>query len=222
MDVVAMKIISLPSAKARRDVLLSQPFFFARNAEVVEAIVGKDIAWESYSSSSRSVNFLGGRNLSPGEVGCALSHLGIYKTLDQETESAAIFEDDVIQSQVTEALFFADSQSPPDGSYFCIYGCQQGLKLHWFWTLTWAFWYVFSGSTRMPVPSFLVRRLYRTAAYCISGSVAQSIARASSGGLRCADDLAGHEADTDAKFFFTPMFLHPIDLGDSEIEHERR
>lgn len=221
MNAAAIKIISLSSANRRREVVLGQPFFLARTPVVVDAVFGREIAWKGYSASSRSADFLDGRRLSAGEVGCALSHLAIYETIDDESGSTVVFEDDVIQSQATEALFFAEFQRPLSGSYVCIYGCQQGLKLAWFWKVSWIFWYVFSGSARMPVPTFLVRRLYRTAAYRISGSAAQSIARASSGGLRCADDFAGHQADTGANFFFTPIFLHPKDLGDSEIEHER-
>jgi hypothetical protein len=218
----ALKVVSLPSADERRESLLRQSFFLARCVEVIEAVNGKQIEWERYSDSSRSIKFLGGRKLSAGEVGCALSHLTIYKTLDKEQGSALIFEDDVIESEVTESLFFLDSQSSNTKSFMCFYGCQQGLKLHKVWRLAWVSWYVLLGRVRMTVPSCLARRLYRTAAYRISGAAAQSIIRSSSSGLRCADDFAGHANDTGARLYFVPIFQHPADLASSGIEHERR
>lgn len=74
-----------------------EPVFF-------DAIMGKDLSDEEINRLVKQPSFL-----SPGEIGCALSHLGVYKELLASQESAAlIFEDDIyFTDDLTKDLLIA-------------------------------------------------------------------------------------------------------------------
>ena len=64
-------------------------------AEFFDAVMGKYMSQEELERLSFPDTYL-----SPGEIGCALSHIGCYKKfLASEEKCAAIFEDDIILSE---------------------------------------------------------------------------------------------------------------------------
>lgn len=183
---------------------------------------GREVEWEQLSSLSRSKDFLGGRGLSPGEVGCSLSHLGVYEQActNPAGTCVAIFEDDVIDTLHSEPLFLGVIEAM-DSNALIVLGCQDGLKLDVLWHLLWGVHFLITGKLAVRVPKFLCGRLYRTTAYVISLKVAKAILMGSRSGLRCADDYHGHVHDTGCHIYFCPAFRHPKDLSDSRIENER-
>lgn len=68
------------------------------NCQFVEAIYGKDLDEETLAkvyNKNESINLIG-RELSKGEVGCALSHISVYQHMvDKHIKQAIIFEDDI-------------------------------------------------------------------------------------------------------------------------------
>ncbi|MDR1901244.1 MAG: glycosyltransferase family 25 protein [Treponema sp.] len=92
-------VITLPDAKDRQENISSQLHSMDIPYEFIWGVNGKrmtpgEIA-ESYDSE-RAVKRLG-RNLTPGEIGCALSHRLVYeKMIKANIERAIILEDDVI------------------------------------------------------------------------------------------------------------------------------
>ena len=217
-----MYLVSLDRDADRRERLKRQAFFRARGFLGRYGVDGRGLEWEKFSSSSRSGGFLAGRDLSPGEVGCSLSHLEIYKKAGTHPAGScvAIFEDDAVDSSQSELLFL-NAVETIDENGLIVLGCQDGLKLYAFWKLLWGINFFITGKLIMGVPKFLSRRLYRTTAYLISLQVADAILMESRRGLRCADDYHGHVRDTRCNLYFCPAFGHPKDLSESRIENER-
>ncbi len=68
------------------------------NCQFIEAVYGKDLDEETLAkvyNKKESIDLIG-RELTKGELGCALSHLSIYKhMIDKNINQAIIFEDDI-------------------------------------------------------------------------------------------------------------------------------
>lgn len=86
--------------------------------ERIEAVYGRNLSKEEYGRSVSSFHaFLArGRKLTDGEVGCALSHLEIYRRMIAERISVAVaLEDDIIiDPRFTKALGEIESFISPD------------------------------------------------------------------------------------------------------------
>jgi len=72
-----------------------------------EAVYGKDLDKETLSmvyNKKKSISEFG-RELTKGEIGCALSHMNIYKhMIEQNIEKAIVFEDDIYIAQDFSSL----------------------------------------------------------------------------------------------------------------------
>ncbi len=68
-------IVNLPQAQDRRESVLAQCARFGLEAEVYPAVYGKDLPDEELR---RRVDAPALDILTKGEIGCTLSHLGIY------------------------------------------------------------------------------------------------------------------------------------------------
>lgn len=90
-------IISLPKDKNRREYLERQLQKLAIPFSVIEAVHGESLSAEELEASydRKKAIDLFNRELSKGEIGCALSHMSIYKRMiAEDIPYAMIFEDD--------------------------------------------------------------------------------------------------------------------------------
>jgi glycosyl transferase family 25 len=90
-------IISLPKDAHRREQLGKQLQDLAMPFSVIEAVHGKSLSSEELDASydRDKAIALFNRELSRGEIGCALSHLSIYKKMvEEDIPHALILEDD--------------------------------------------------------------------------------------------------------------------------------
>ena len=95
-----MFVISLVGAESRRQSMRRQLDALGVDYEIVDAVEGRSL---SAADLERVCDFRKmrrlGRVLSPGEIGCALSHLAIYRRIVAERlEAACVLEDDVVLS----------------------------------------------------------------------------------------------------------------------------
>jgi glycosyl transferase, family 25 len=94
-------VISLPRSIRRRELVAQNLERLRVSFKVIEAIDGKLLTPEQgslYSPSLAKSEF--GRFLTSGEIGCALSHIGIYEGMVAEgIDVALILEDDIILSE---------------------------------------------------------------------------------------------------------------------------
>jgi len=90
-------IISLPKDAHRREQLGKQLHDLAVPFSVIEAVHGKSLSSEELDASydrDKAITLFN-RELSKGEIGCALSHLSIYKKMvEEDIPYALILEDD--------------------------------------------------------------------------------------------------------------------------------
>lgn len=90
-------IINLPNSTDRRNSIESQFQSAGLDYEIIEAVNGHKIDLDNthYDRNKRLQYF--GRDLTPGEIGCLLSHRKIYEKMVKENISKAIvFEDDIV------------------------------------------------------------------------------------------------------------------------------
>lgn len=97
---VAMRIfvISLKDAVKRRASIVEQLSSMGLEFEFIDAIYGKELSKSEVEQlvDQRIAYRYEGYRLTPGEIGCALSHLAVYKrVVDEKIPYALIFEDDV-------------------------------------------------------------------------------------------------------------------------------
>lgn len=86
-------IINLAESQDRRNYIIEQASNEKLTFEIIDAVNGKKIASNLLSIIKKEHSYA----VTPGEIGCSLSHLIAYKKLlDSNHEAALILEDDVI------------------------------------------------------------------------------------------------------------------------------
>lgn len=94
-------VISLEKNSDRLSAMSAQLSRLNVKYEVFRAVYGKDLSANERSKSYNAFRAycIRGGSLSDGQLGCALSHLGVYrKMLQEEVDAAIILEDDVVLS----------------------------------------------------------------------------------------------------------------------------
>ncbi|PKH23586.1 hypothetical protein CIG19_09140 [Enterobacterales bacterium CwR94] len=85
-------IINLPESISRRERMIKHCKEINIEPEFIEAILGRAFSIEEVKRKSRALTEV----RTPGEFGCALSHISIYKKMvDEKISVALILEDDV-------------------------------------------------------------------------------------------------------------------------------
>ena len=101
-------VVSLKSAVRRRTSMINQLASLGLEFEFQDAICGKDLSPEDVKRlvDQKLAYRYEGYRLTPGEIGCALSHRAIYKKIvDEKLPYAMIFEDDVaIRPELTKVV----------------------------------------------------------------------------------------------------------------------
>ena len=96
---VPIWVINLRRSVERRAFIRNQLDGLGLAYELVEAVDGRELSPEEMSrlySPSQAIALIG-RELTPGEIGCSLSHLRLYqRQVDEGHEEVLILEDDVI------------------------------------------------------------------------------------------------------------------------------
>ncbi|WP_130835226.1 glycosyltransferase family 25 protein [[Erwinia] mediterraneensis] len=86
-------IISLAHSFERRSAMQAQCEMLGLSYEIIDAVNGKDFSKEEVKKHTRLNNYA----FLPGEIGCSLSHIYIYKKmLTDNIEEALVLEDDVL------------------------------------------------------------------------------------------------------------------------------
>jgi len=94
-------VINLRRSTDRRAHITTQLDGLGLRYEFVEAVDGRDLSPEELAERYRRRESFAvlGRELAPGEVGCSLSHLKLYrKLLDEGLEEVVVLEDDAVVS----------------------------------------------------------------------------------------------------------------------------
>ncbi len=96
-------VISLPGVRPRRDYICQHLSELGLAFEVYDGVDGHHLS-PSQRSAYGAVEARArlGRDLLPGEIGCALSHIGVFRTIvERRIEEALVLEDDAVLSTDT-------------------------------------------------------------------------------------------------------------------------
>lgn len=155
--------------------------------------------------------------LTIAEIACALSHKKILiDFLGSELDYCLILEDDIHGSDCLIDLIFFEYQKLPAGSVL-IAGGQEGLRSY-----KNLYGIRVEGEGQLyKIPKLYYRYLSRACCYILSREIAKKIVTLQERKLNTADqwDVLLKNCD---HVYFSPILKHPISLGDSHIEAERK
>lgn len=215
-------VVSLPGSNRRHDISekLSGYSFQYENA-----IYGKNLG-EDYLqkvNDQQWVKIAYRRDLTFGEVGCALSHKNIYKKIiDQNIPWAIIFEDDISIKHDFYDVFMQKIDTF-DSNNIYILGAQEGLVCNDYVILSKTDSIILNEKIRFGKAIDSERYIFRTAAYLISKKVAENILNFTENRFCLADDWSCFKKNNLFKDLYLSNFIsHPIELGQqSLLELER-
>jgi glycosyl transferase family 25 len=116
---VAVFVLSLPGATARRDSVATQLVRLRLPHEIVDACDGTALVVSGSVPGADTATFgpqplLGGRPLTPAEIGCVVSHLTLWRRIAETTSPAVVLEDDVrVAPMLVEVLDRIKGTTPP-------------------------------------------------------------------------------------------------------------
>lgn len=178
-----------------------------------EAIDGRALGVDAYYAAIASHFKCSKTLMTPGEVGCALSHIGVLeKFLISNERFALVIEDDVIGTDADLGYIDEITQYLDDHSIL-ICGGQLHNRL----------------TKRLVYGQRLVDKVYkvaeasktyvsRTCCYVVSRDAAKKIIDYQKNSLTVADDWGAFFGDTKFNFYFANILQHPQDLSLSNIE----
>ncbi|HMY00513.1 MAG TPA: glycosyltransferase family 25 protein [Agitococcus sp.] len=211
-------VVSLPNAYARREYLkvafpMSYDYF-----TIIDAVNGGELSAKEFFSRIADYynNFY--RLMTPGEIGCALSHIKCYGMMvDTGLERALVLEDDVIgdDGSIMDALNII---SKIDSNDVVIMGSQ--FVDSKYISLNGKFLFSSDEGTKV----YLLNHnepIWGTFSYGIGAIAANSISAFQEKTLRRADDWLIFSRSVGVRILYADVFSHPVDVV-SDLERERR
>lgn len=234
-------VINVPAQKERREFMEKQLQHLGLEYEFIEAVSGEVPQVERRGYEPERAIEENGERLLPGEIGCALSHLGLYERMvEEEIVEAVILEDDVLLPDNFQKMVDKASQSefayvtfnyPPVGilrdllfeKTFSLPRIFRGLLLVPFKIVLKLYEAMLGIVWRNGVVLGLPRPLFLTGAYYIRKSAASSLLSFGQP-LRFSADRLVHFARKHTGLrigAYVPLSVLQAPLG-STIEYERR
>ena len=213
MSELSIYLISLRKDENRRNQLASNFCSCYDNFILFDAVDGRALDVDAYYAAIESHFKCNKSLMTPGEVGCALSHVGVLEQfLKSNKKFALIIEDDVIGTDedlgyIEEVTSYLDDYS--------ILICGGQLYNH----LT----------KRLVYGKRLVEKVYEvadaskpyvssTCCYVVSRNAAERIIKHQKNSLTVADDWSSFFGDAKFNFYFANILQHPQDQSLSNIE----
>ncbi len=117
MKQIPIFIINLKKDTEKKQHMLELCKKHSLKCQFVEAVYGRDLDKEhieNITDKEKSKQVLK-RELALGELGCTLSHMGIYEQMiDQNIENAIIFEDDIVLEEGFSSVVDSSDNFPED------------------------------------------------------------------------------------------------------------
>ncbi|MGG7073950.1 glycosyltransferase family 25 protein [Campylobacter sp. 9BO] len=219
-------LISLASDELRRQTL-KERFTSYDKFNLINAVDGRSMLAKEYFSLARPSLQKHGKLLSPGEVGCTLSHMKAYEEfLKSGAKLGLIIEDDVIgDDECVKLAFEMASKMPENAILHC--GCQD-----WFEGRFSLFAKKILASDKILlqdkdtslfcIPGYSRTAIWSTAAYVVTKQSAESLLNTQKHTLCVSDHWDFLLGENGLKMYFCDIFSHPkIGTTDSNIESER-
>lgn len=180
----------------------------------INAVNGKSLsAFEYFLHVKKSKGRASKKLITPSELGCFLSHKSaINSFLKSPKKYLLILEDDVFTKKTLTPL----NQLLLDEDRVYILGGQNGMQRPRIFTP------FLKSDTPIKIPKIFNSFIYRTCCYAINKNVARKIAKIYEENVFLADDWGSiiKYSKIDG-ISYIDIFEHPLDLKNSNIEHER-
>lgn len=214
MQNLGVFLVSMKQDSKRREILKQNFKTFYDEFNIIQAINGKELLADLYYKKSFKTSLDLKRLMSPGELGCTLSHIEALKAfLDSSFEFGLILEDDVIGcNQEIEKIKNLEIKQ----DFVLICGAQDGLGSQKYIYGKKVFKDLFE------VCKFSYPHIYRTCCYVVTKNSASKILKYQEANHDLADRWDKILKNSDLKLYFADIFSHPKDLENSHIEKDRQ
>lgn len=188
----------------------------SRNGVVrVDPVMGGDLPASEYFSKILPVFNKRGQILSPGEVGCTLAHLGLYKIIVENNQPAIILESDI--APTADELVTARR--------FCAAVAKDFVHLGWHPNRLRGIFFFGKSIARIGKHTLFQLdpsiNMYGTYAYFVTPKAAKELLVFHQPELAKADSWARFFAGTDIVPYFAGLFEHPDDRGNLQSERTK-
>lgn len=213
---VGLKIylISLEEDVERRTKLLNNFPVNYKKMEWVKAVNGKKLNAKDYFSYVQEYFSSHQKVITPGEIGCTLSHIKALEAfLSTEEHFCLILEDDVQgQDKDIEKLTVFFSNTNLRGVFLLRDQNNFGYEK-----------YIFGKkrSDFYEIPKFSIKFMFGACSYIVDRESARAILSHHDLNFEIADLWYKILDNSKTNFYYSPIFIHPKDLSDSNIEDER-
>lgn len=217
-------IVSLKQDVEKRAVISKILNDFNIDFTFIDAVYGKKLPDDYFNSvivkSSGSI-LSRGFLPTPGEVGCTLSHLKLYKEiLDRNLQWACVLEDDAILDDRFNEFIRSFSETNLDKRSIYILGGQNGLSSSKYIIKSYKNCKVI-GNQKFYKTIKSEAYIYRTCCYFISNELANQLLSLSKTRFIIADDWNYLVKNNFINSIYLSNFVnHPVDRSNSNIHHE--
>lgn len=220
MDNIDLKmpiyLVSLKQDKQRREKLKERFQETYPSFVHVEAVDGRELPAKEYFDKVQGYFDKYKRMMTPGELGCTLSHIKALELfLSSDNEFGLILEDDVIGSD-NDIFKINDLILSLDDNTLLLCGGQEGLRSP----------YLFARRSEVPsvyeIAGFSYRFIHRTCCYVVSKNAARKILEYHRREhITLADKWSVFFVKSKVRILYSPILKHPVDMSESHIEKER-
>lgn len=210
-------LVSLEKDVTRRDILKQRFTDQYSKFKIQPAVDGRLLLAKDYYSYISKYYKKQKKLMSPGELGCTLSHIhALTNFLESDSKYALIFEDDIVGAdkdieKIKQIIPYLDECS------IVVCGGQDGLLSRYF---------QFGKPLKKYSNLYLVhphcyQYIYRTCSYLVTRKAASLILEYQTNHTVVADHWVKIFKNTNIKFYYSNIFHHPTELVSSSIESER-
>lgn len=187
---------------------------------IIDGINGAAMEAADYFQRTQPWRFLTGYMMTPGELGCVLSHQKALRLASESPKGIHLFLEDDFQASDEALTWILDVSKRLPRKTFLLLGGQEGMRR------------VYRCVRAAPVDSLQdvaevnpadLEYLRRTVAYVVDSATAKALADLIDKGAFVMDDLR-HAYNNHAfeRLWFRWVVSHPLELSESSIEKERQ
>ncbi|NWK72818.1 glycosyltransferase family 25 protein [Acinetobacter sp. SwsAc6] len=207
-------LISLKHDELRRSKLSVKFLKKYKDMQCIQAVNGKELLAKNYFFYLHQFFSKFNKIITPSELGCTLSHIKALEVfLDTEEKYCLILEDDVVGSD-SDILLLENIFSNIDLQGIFILRDQSNFGFEK---------YIFGRKLKFfyEIPEFSVKFIFGACSYVVDRETAKALVDYHSKTLDIADLWYKINKKINKKIYYYPLFIHPEDLSDSNIEEER-
>jgi glycosyl transferase family 25 len=216
-DLLGIYYISLKKDIHRRNKMSKSFNDEFEKMNYIEAVYGKNLTTEEYFNRMNHFFHNTDKLITPGELGCLMSHEKALKSfIDSDYKYALILEDDIIGTE-QDIKEIRDIIINLKEEFFFHCGGMDGRK---------ASKYIFGKKIKKNKNIFLlaefsINHLWRASSYCIDKNTAIKLLNIYKNNIAVADEWNKILPRLKVKSYVASILLHPIELSESNLESDR-